>query len=57
MLSVVAMRIGNPERSPVGINGSPKSRRVHGCFSSQSFWKRGSLRSESQNGLGYYFVA
>ena len=24
---------------------------VHGCFSSQSFWKRGSLRNGSQNGL------
>jgi hypothetical protein len=24
---------------------------IHGCFSAQSFWKCGSLRSESQNGL------
>src|SRR5712664_1880335 len=27
-----------------------KSRRVHGCFSSQSFWKAGSARRASQAG-------
>jgi hypothetical protein len=49
-LSVAAMCIGNPDRSPVGIQRLTGIAQVHGCFSSQSFWKRGSLRSGSNIG-------
>ena len=46
----VAMRIYNPDRSPVGIQRLTGIAQIHGCFSSQSFWKAGSARNGSQSG-------
>jgi hypothetical protein len=44
-LTVAAMRVCNPDRSPVGIQRLTGIAQVHGCFSSQSFWKARNLRA------------
>jgi hypothetical protein len=38
-LSVTALCVCNPDRSPVGIQRLTEIAQVHGFFSSQSFWK------------------
>src|SRR4029450_9292958 len=63
-LSIAAVCVCNPDRSPVGINRcnaaptpsgfaeivSDDFPVLYGCFSSQSFWKAGSARKGSQIG-------
>ncbi len=49
-LSVIAMRVSNPDCSSRWNARLTETARVHGCFSSQSFWKAGSARKGSQSG-------
>jgi hypothetical protein len=51
-LSVAPMRVNDPNCLSVGIQRLTAIAQVHACFSSQSFWKRGSERNESQISQG-----
>jgi hypothetical protein len=48
-LPVIAMCVNNPDCSSRWNARLTETARVHGCFSSQSFWKAGSARKGSQS--------